>query len=373
MLIKSEFLSGLLTYHDSVAEKEACTLIILVGEETEVEVDGLIRGLNDSGIAFIGGVFPGVIWEGRLEKSGIVVMHVPVKNPIFIVRDLHKKGFNLPDFDHLKMPGTHKLSGITLVDGLAANISAFLQQLYSQLGDSVNFVGGGAGWSSLERKACLLTPEGCLSDAAVICFTEWQSKIGVKHGWTRINGPVVATRTNRNMIIELNWEKAIDVYREIVEKDSGMQVEEANFFEVAKGYPFGIFKEGNEDVVRDPYTFKEDGSLVCVGEVPENSVLGILKGAPTDLIQAARQATQESFSMEAAHPHTCLVFDCISRALYLGEGFETELGSISEAWHQANGSTPVMGALTLGEIASHGVEGSLEFYNKTIVITSLFI
>ena len=59
-----------------------------------------------------------------------------------------------------------------------------------------------------------------------------------------------------------------------------------------------------------------------------------------------------------------LFIDCISRVLYLEEAFAQELSAVHEP------DVPLIGALTLGEIANTG-EDYLEFYNKTAVIAVL--
>jgi len=192
----------------------------------------------------------------------------------------------------------------------------------------------------------------------------------VRHGWRELKGPFVATRSDRNTIIQLNWRNAFDVYRSTVEADAGVTITTENFFRVASGYPFGIRKEGQEVLVRDPVAVGPGGSLVCVGDVPENAALSILKGEPRLLVSAAGQAAREALldGGDPARPvRHCLLADCVSRSLFLGERFSEELDEIADGLGGgAEGCQPV-GMLTLGEISSHG-EGYLEFFNKTSVV-----
>lgn len=62
-----------------------------------------------------------------------------------------------------------------------------------------------------------------------------------------------------------------------------------------------------------------------------------------------------------------IVFDCISRTLYLGEAFATELASINDVFCQMDGMNSIAGSMSFGEIAL-SCNGSLEFYNKTTVV-----
>jgi len=59
-----------------------------------------------------------------------------------------------------------------------------------------------------------------------------------------------------------------------------------------------------------------------------------------------------------------LIFDCISRVLYLEDNFHREL---NEVCTQLPIGSHLVGALTLGEIAS-SLHGGIQFLNKTAVI-----
>ncbi len=260
-----------------------------------------------------------------------------------------------------------------MIDGLMSNIAHFLSGLYDRLGDRVNFIGGGAGSISLQQQPCLITANGLLQDAAVIALLDYDTHLGVKHGWKRLAGPVVATRTSRNTICELNWEEAFKVYKNYVERDSGHALTKDNFFEIAKCYPFGISKSDAEEVIRDPIAVNGEGDLVCVGEVPENTVLNIMKGVPENLIKVAAEAVEETLIQsggEVTVRHT-MVVDCVSRALFLEDRHEEELEEINKRIKALRSEVSPQGMLSLGEISSYG-EGYLEFFNKTIVIGSLY-
>ncbi|MGB2129676.1 MAG: FIST signal transduction protein, partial [Flavicella sp.] len=190
--------------------------------------------------------------------------------------------------------------------------------------------------------------------------------IGVKHGWKKLEGPYIVTKSKGNVIQEINWEAPFKVYKDIVENSSSLKFNDDNFFEIAKGYPLGIIKQELDYVVRDPIAFNENDELICVCNVEENSLINVLKGEPDNLLTAATQASEESL-LHAENPQLAIVIDCISRVLYLDDTFDTELQNITKTIHEKYPGIPVNGALTLGEISSYG-NGYIEFYNKTIVV-----
>jgi hypothetical protein len=89
----------------------------------------------------------------------------------------------------------------------------------------------------------------------------------------------------------------------------------------------------------------------------------ILSGDADDLVAAASMALELGMAAFTGprEPAITLFIDCISRSLALGEDFGRELEAV------ARSSTPLVGALTLGEIANSGKD-YLEFYNKTSVV-----
>jgi len=346
-------------------------VILLLGERNRPDVERLIGLLDESGVEFFGGIFPGLICGTQRFEDGAVVAVFPSMGKPFLVEGLDGNDFFIPEFDPgLDHAAERRPTALVLVDGLTANISLFLQEIFNRLGDAVSYLGGGAGSLSLEPQPCLFTRDGFFQDAAIVVFIDLQSQLGVRHGWAGLMGPLIATRTRRNVIVELNWRSAFEVYREVVEADSGRELNQDNFFEIAKGYPFGIYKEGSEEVVRDPIAVNEAGELICVGEVPENATLSILKGEEEALIEAAARAAGDCLEKLPGPMRASLIVDCISRVIFLEQNFDRELeGIVGKIRSVDAGQTPI-GILSLGEISSYG-EGFLELFNKTSVVALL--
>jgi hypothetical protein len=147
------------------------------------------------------------------------------------------------------------------------------------------------------------------------------------------------------------------VYREAVEADADVELDPTSFFDVAKSYPLGISRMDDERIVRDPFAIEGD-AIRCFGAVAEHEHVHVLKGDVDALVDAAGFAHADATA--GADGGTLVSFDCVSRALYLDEHFERELDVV------ASSDRPVLGALTIGEVANGG-DGYLEYYNKTAV------
>ncbi|AOY78132.1 FIST signal transduction protein [Clostridium formicaceticum] len=345
-------------------------LLILIGEKYLIDIPQFIKALNKYNTKFCGGIFPAVIYGEKKYEDGIIIKILPVLVSPVLIKDLKDVLLNEKILERLRNH-PYKSTAILLVDGLMPNISVFLSELFCTLGNSVNYIGGGAGSLTFQPKRCVFTNKGYHQNAAVIAFIDKKSNLGVRHGWKRIMGPIVASKVNNSIIHELNWDKAFHVYRAVVEGDTNVKISMKNFFDVAKNYPFGIHKEDSEDIVRDPILTNHQGDLICVGEIPDHSLLYILKGVPEGLIKAASQAVDDCKLNHSYQNVESLVVDCTSRALFLEDNFEKELHSIKSSLVSIDSNLILEGILTLGEISSHG-QGILEFFNKTIVAGVLY-
>jgi len=350
---------------------EGESLLLLFGEETLIKLEELIPKIKTLNISFFGGIFPGIISGTANYKRGCILKKFPVTNAPILIENLGESSVAIPNILDKATDLQHTCL-LTLVDGLSENISRYLQQLYHQYGNRMKIIGAGAGSLSLVQQPCVFSNEGLFQNAAVLCPIQMDISLGVKHGWKKLHGPVVATRTKANIIYELNWKNALEVYKETVEHDSWKKISSENFFEISKGYPFGIARENGEDIVRDPIKVTEDGALVCVGDVPENTVLYILKGDNESLIQSAQSAIESSIQNVNNEIQHTLIVDCISRTLFLEDEFHKELEVISNAIHDEKEESIPQGVLSLGEISSNG-DGFLEFYNKTLVVGTLSV
>ncbi|MCK5149137.1 FIST C-terminal domain-containing protein [bacterium] len=339
-------------------------IMILACDEngfTPKDVDGVLK---DCRVPVFGGIFPAIIHGKTKFEKGTIVAGLNSEPTLHIIPQLSDMSVEYEDIidEEIANIGITKTIFV-LVDGFAKRISALIDSLFNVFGLEINYIGGGAGSLSFEQKPCLFTNEGLIMDSGLLIMLEMESGVGVSHGWNDVRGPFRVTESDRNVIKTLDWRPAFEVYREIVEEHSGKTFTDDNFFDIAKAYPFGISKLGTEKIVRDPLMTGDNDSLVCVGEVPEGSYVHILNGDLHSLVQAAARALalgKDAYNSTSA-PGTTLFIDCISRVLFLQDEFSQEIDAV----YQEN--FPLIGALTIGEIANSGKD-YLEFYNKTAVV-----
>ena len=342
-------------------------LILIAGPEA-AELAPFVNELRKTGVPFVGAVVPGLIEGHQLHRSGVILRRLPCVEKPLVVTGLHHNHVDFPPLAiHIAESGITTGTALVLVDGLTRNICGFLAELSGVLGNVVRYIGGGAGYPDFRQRPCLFTADGPLQDTAITIVVPSDSTLGVRHGYERLVGPVVATKTRNNVICELNWRNAYEVYREVLQQECREAFVSKNTSGVLQRYPFGIIKEGEEDVLREAVSVTSSGELLCIGDIAENTVLNILRGREDRLIAASQAAARECVRHKPSERASCLVVDCVSRSVFLGSRYGEELSGIEDILHEAQKTLCLEGFLSVGEIASYG-EGTVDYLNKTTVI-----
>lgn len=354
----------------AVRDAGARSLMILACESdpwNAQDIEPLLRSLD---LPVFGGVFPSIIHEAKLCRSGTLVVGFPLTLDIAVVTKLKDKAGIEPQMQRLASTLSDCRSLFVLVDGLSTNLETFVESLYGVVGVRASITGGGAGHLDLVQRPCLLSNQGLLVDSALLVALPMSVDRGLAHGWQMLSGPFLVTRSRGNVLEELNYRPAFEIYREEAEKHSELHFAETEFFSISKTYPLGIESIDGEYLVRDPIK-RSGNALICVGDVPENATVYLLKGDADALIAAAGEAAksarvmrQKRLAKKPVQPHVAMVFDCISRRLFLDEGFADELEAIEKELPEHD---CIVGALTIGEIASSH-RGVIELMNKSILV-----
>ncbi len=339
------------------ARQEPQGVLLFLAEGKGWSVDALNTWIALRTVPVAGGIFPRAL-AGRqvLAEGGVLVAF---DAPFHVESVAMNASPSLPVALTERPPATL----IVLLDGLSPNVRPIIETLYFELGDAPLYAGGGCGSLSLTQRPCVITPEGIRQDVAALVAMDIHSSVGVRHGWQPLDEALLleATASDGNVIHSLNWRPAFEVYREVL-GHYGATITAENFFTVAKDYPLAMVRPRGELIVRDPIRI-EGKSLVCVGPVPPHTTLTILHGDAASLLTAAQGldgAARDKFTAGGDTLQGRLIFDCISRALFFGEGFAEEMERL------VPDTLPTAGALTLGEVACTGEE-ILSFYNKTAV------
>lgn len=350
-----------------VCDAGAKSVLIFASAEDQWDKNIVDPLLTRLAIPIFGGIFPQIIHEGICLTQGTLVVGLNIIPALTILNNLSNEAELELALQTAKPVIQKSKSLLTITDGLVENLELLTDGLYSITGIQLQTLGCGAGFSDFVQRPCLFSNRGLLVDAAIIVALPVPFYQGVAHGWQVQDGPYLVTASNGNTLEMLNYAPAYEVYKEQVEKSTGLNFSEHDFYDIAKMCPLGLESMDGDMLVRDPVRL-EEASLVCVGNIPQNTTVYLLKGDAENLIASAGVAANTAFNefkqVNSGCSNDVLVFDCISRAMFLEQEFDRELLSIVK---NSEGAENIFGALTLGEIAS-SKHGPIDLLNKSTIV-----
>lgn len=255
-------------------------------------------------------------------------------------------------------------SMITLVDAMAGGGADVVRGITDVVGLHFPVVGGSPGDDLQMKKTYEFCNDKIYSDAVVsaVLRSDLVTGFGVRHGWHPVGRSMTVTRSKGGQVYEIDERPAIKVYEEFFGKKIEGEALAREFTINSLGIPAW---EG-EYRLRWPILKKDDGSIICAGEIPQDSVVRIMAGDEDSAIEAAKAAAREAM-MRAGEPEdiaACIVFDCISRKQLLGKDAIKEIEAIQSV---VGKETPLIGFYTYGEQAPT-LGASAGFHNQTVVI-----
>jgi len=184
---------------------------------------------------------------------------------------------------------------------------------------------------------------------------------------SKLEGLFTVTGSEGNVLSTLDDYMAFEVYRDVIEDHENITLNKADFFNYAKEHPFGLISKGQtEIIVRDPIAVDDKNDIICVAGIPYNREIYVLKGNIDSLLSSSLEIAEYCVK-KAPKQYTPLLFDCISRAMFMEDRFEEELYNI-----QSKLAYPIEGGLSIGEIASQK-NGELIIHNKSTILGLLAI
>jgi hypothetical protein len=260
-----------------------------------------------------------------------------------------------------------------LCDGLVGEQHEVVRGAYGVLGATVPLVGGCAGDDLVYSRTNQFIGDrdgvAVLTDAVVgVGIGSAQALgIGIAHGWRKVGDPMVVTRSSGGRLFELDGGPALDAYLDRIGADRSLLSDAKTFRSTAFGSPLGMSRRTGEDirVVHDGDL--DDGSLVCLADVPQGALAWIMEADDDSMIDAgAASCAQALENLGGAAPAGLLVFDCGARKVMLGpDGVKQEVLAMAAVAGQA----PMAGFYTYGEIAR--TQGSRGMHHLTVVTLAL--
>lgn len=255
-------------------------------------------------------------------------------------------------------------TAIVLMDARAQFADTFVEELTSRTGGTIQLFGGGATDDPLVSGSHVFFNTEVLENAAVALDIQSTQALGVTvfHGWAPASGPYRVTQSEGRVLNSLNAQPAVDAFIEYAET-TGQQ------FDPKAPAPFFLenvlgltLPDGHK--LRVPLAVLEDGSIVTATEIPEESVVQVMRLTAAHAAEAAEAAvTQLRRVPSLGKPSLAIFFDCLAARVRHQRGLGIDLRSL----HERLGTDQYVAFGTAGQIAR--ADGQFNgFHNSTSVV-----
>ena len=254
-----------------------------------------------------------------------------------------------------------------LSDGLCVNGTPLVEGLTRHLPAGVSITGGLAGDGSRFGRTWVLDHARPASNS-VCAVGLYGVHLHVGHGcdggWSDFGPERRVTRSDGNVLYELDGKPALDLYKGYLGDRAGELPGSALLF------PLSVRRDAaGEPVVRTILAVDEaQQSLTFAGDVPEGSVARLMRANIDKLIGSAAQSARRAVqALPGADDALIISVSCVGRRLILGERTEEEVESVLD---NAPPRTAHVGFYSYGEISPSAHGGHSELHNQTMTVTA---
>ncbi|MDR2220563.1 MAG: FIST C-terminal domain-containing protein [Methylobacillus sp.] len=265
---------------------------------------------------------------------------------------------------------TENLRAVLVIsDGLSVNGTELLHGFQSVLGDKVLIVGGMAGDGAQFTRTLQLYND-IVSNHLVIAIGLYGNNLvavsGALGGWKPYGPPRKVTRSEKNVVYEIDGKPALPLYRMYIGEH------------YAKGLPgtglkFPLAVVGEKRSVKTIRTLAAtnpaDNSLTFFGNIDEGETISLCQASHDNLVEGARGAAKTVLSSllpEAMQtPALAICVSCVGRKLVMGEQISDEIYMVKDT---LGPQAAVTGFYSNGELCPAKPDDASELHNQTMTI-----
>ncbi|MBK7654677.1 MAG: FIST C-terminal domain-containing protein [Betaproteobacteria bacterium] len=344
-------------------------VMALVPEKEANQVSVLQAAATQLDIPLVGAIFPLLIAESDFRENGVWLVCFDRMPGYFLIEQIQQGGgAAMAKAWHDLMGGVSRSDSfkptlLTVFDAMVPNIGTIMDEMHLLLDSPPQYAGVNAGSESFQPMPCVFDTLRLVENGVLGLLLTDQTSIIVKHDYPVSQTLMRATSATGNRIVTIDNRPAFEVYQEVISAEYGIALTEENFYQYAVHFPFGVVM-AVDVLVRIPVALGESGSLVCVGEIPPDSMLRMLK-AP-ELIDSTCVTGMGELLRSKTKPgeiNSVLTFYCAGRKMHFGDDAASELAQLQQ---QAN-AIEIFGAVSLGELDSNEDFELPRFHNAAIV------
>lgn len=327
-------------------------VLALVPEALAACVPDLQAQCRGRGVPLVGAVFPSLLTAHGFVADQVLLLCLAPMPPWLFQTVLDEAGreawYEAVRFMQATQPAQAGAEPLLFMifDGMLPNVGSLVEELHMSLEQPLRYSGVNAGSETFQPMACLFDAERQAGMGVICLLLPPAAEALTRHGYPISRALMTATSGQGNRIDTIDHRPAFDVYQQLILAEYGVHLTRENFYDYAVHFPFGLVTMVDV-LVRIPVALGDDGSLICVGEIPPNTLMRLLRAPEAGQGTAVTELANFVAERQAgSSPRSWLHFYCAGRRLHLGEQALQELKGLQ----QQSGPMALMGALTLGEI-----------------------
>ena len=253
-------------------------------------------------------------------------------------------------------------------DGLKVNGTELIKGINEKLPEGVSVTGGLSGdGADFSETLVGLNEEPVSGKVAAIGL--YGDSINVsyasKGGWERFGIKRKVTKSEANVLYEIDNEPALDLYKTYLGDQANELPSSALLF------PLEISDESNDgdSLVRTILSIDEEKkSMTFAGDIPEGSTVYLMRSDNDELTSGAEHAGKAALDMHNDDAELAILVSCVGRKLVMNQWVEDEIEVIRDT---LGDDTFITGFYSYGELAPMEKGGNCHLHNQTMTLTLL--
>lgn len=347
------------------------TLVLAFGSSNMIEQDAPLRELvrrypNSvvAGCSTSGEIFDIGVSDNSLSVAVMKFSNAEVKfasSPVTGDADSYGAGKSLAR----QLQGSALKAVLVFSDGLLVNGTDLTAGIDAHLPSSVSITGGLAGdGDRFERTWVLVQGQprtGYVT--AVGLYGDVEISHGSRGGWDKFGPQRVITRSNGNILYELDGQPALSLYKQYLGEFASELPASGLLFPLQITDP-----HSPREVVRTILSVDEIAqSLRFAGDVPQGYGAQLMQANFERLVGGAEEAADIANKNLDVKNAVCLSISCVGRRLVLGVRTDEEVEAVLDSLPPG---TKQIGFYSYGEI-SPITTGTCELHNQTMTVTTI--
>lgn len=311
----------------------------------------------------------GISLFGASSGSGFTQAGVSEGSIAAMLLDLPESSFQVGIFDGRSKAAAHtgrmvadwaqhlfnEPALLIIPSGLHYNGEQIIDEIMGVMERPIPLFGGFAGFQADTDQSFVFTTDQVI-EKGIIALAFDRSAVDLEgvaaSGWKGIGTPKTITRSNGNVIYEIDGAPALDMYNKYLKigRDPTLAYE----------YPLLLLRNDGSSILRGSVMVNEDKSITYGGDVPQGAKVRFSIPPGLEITDRALDIVSQ-LKNRVPSADAVVLFSCKGRQYSLGPMVEDEISAIHRLWQ-----APLIGLFTDGEIGPVPM-GRCDLHNHTLI------